>query len=30
MNKMATLKFKEVYNMEGGIIVWGKTQALEK
>jgi rhodanese-related sulfurtransferase len=30
MNKMSTLKFKEVYNMEGGIIVWGKTQAVEK
>ncbi len=30
MNKMSTLKFKEVYNLEGGVIVWGKTQALEK
>lgn len=30
MNKMSTLKFKEVYNLEGGVIVWGKTQSLEK
>lgn len=30
MNKMAALKFKEVYNMQGGVVVWKKTQPLVK
>lgn len=30
MNKMMELGFKETYNMEGGIIVWGQKYEVEK